>query len=52
MSSLLIVPLLETGTIAWLAAILAAAGGGALHVVMPPRDPAVAEAILAATVHP
>lgn len=52
MSSLLFVPALETGAVAWLAGFLAAAGGGALHILMPPRDPAVAEALLAATVHP
>ena len=52
MSSLLFVPVLETGAIAWLAAILAEAVGAAQHILMPPRDPAVAEALIAATVHP
>lgn len=52
MSSLLLMPVLETGAITWLVAILAAAGGAALHILMPPHDPAVAEALLAATVHP
>jgi hypothetical protein len=38
--------------LAWLAAILAAAAGMTLHVLAPPTDPDVAEALLLAAVHP
>lgn len=52
MTSLLFAPALGAEALAWLTAILATAGGAALHVLLPPRDPAIAEALLVATVHP
>ena len=48
----LVLPMIAPGAIAWLAAILAAAGGIALHAGHPPQDPAIAEALLLAAVHP
>lgn len=52
MTSMLFMPDLAPGAIAWLTAILAAAGGMALHAALPPRDPAIAEALLLAAIHP
>ncbi len=52
MSSLLLLPSPSPAVLAWLSGILAGMGGMALHLLMPPRDPAVAEAILQASVHP
>lgn len=52
MIALALVPALDPGVLAWLAAVLAAAGGVALHVLAPPTDPDVAEALLLAAVHP
>ena len=41
-----------TRTTVFLTAILAAVGGITLHVVHPPQDAAMAEALLLAAVHP
>ncbi|MEO3470418.1 hypothetical protein AAFN86_01035 [Roseomonas sp. CAU 1739] len=52
MTGALLVPVITPDAIAWLAAILAAAGGITLHAVHPPQDEALAEALLLAAVHP
>lgn len=52
MTSLILAPVLEPGAIAWLTAVAAAIGGVILHVVLPPQDPEVAEAMLLASLHP
>lgn len=52
MIALLVAPTPDPAILAWLAAYLAAAGGIALHILFPPRDPAIAEALLVASVHP
>lgn len=52
MTTLLALPPLGPAALAWIVATFAALGGAALHLLMPPEDPAVAEAILLASVHP
>lgn len=52
MTGLVLVPALAPEAAVWLAAILAAVGGAILHAAYPPRDPAIAEALLLAAVHP
>lgn len=52
MTAALFLPAIAPDAIAWLAALLAAAGGFALHAVYPPQDAAIAEALLLAAVHP
>lgn len=52
MTGLVLMPALAPEAAVWILATLAAIGGAILHAAHPPRDPAVAEALLHAAVHP
>lgn len=52
MTGVLVLHAFDPATLAWLPAVLAAASGIALHLVLPPPHPDVAEALLNAAVHP
>lgn len=52
MTTLLMLSGVDAATLAWLPAIVAAVSGFALHLVLPPPHPDVAEALLVAAVHP
>jgi hypothetical protein len=52
MIGLVVSPALDPAALAWLPAVFAAASGLALHLMLPPPQPDVAEALLIAAVHP
>lgn len=52
MIGLFVLPAFDPAALAWLPAVFAAASGIALHLLLPPPHPDLAEALLIAAVHP